>query len=129
MTRESHLFASPHPAFADRRQFLRRTGSGFGMLALAALLDAQDVLSKAGLAAPGRSDRGRDARPRQQVLPVEQGGQREHAETRAGALQELAAVGEGRMRRGEEVRFACHGRGTVQESREGRQADNPRASA
>jgi Protein of unknown function (DUF1501) len=55
MTRESHLFASPHPAFADRRQFLRRTGSGFGMLALAALLDGQDLLSRPSLAAPGRS--------------------------------------------------------------------------
>ena len=55
MTRESHLFASPHPAFADRRQFLKRTGSGFGMLALTALLDGQDVLSRSSLAAPVRS--------------------------------------------------------------------------
>ena len=55
MTRESHLFASPHPAFADRRQFLRRTGSGFGMLALAALLDGQGLLSRPSVAAPGRS--------------------------------------------------------------------------
>ena len=33
-----HFLADPHPAFCSRRDFLRRTGSGFGMLALSALL-------------------------------------------------------------------------------------------
>src|SRR5213080_3324120 len=33
------LFAPPHPAFASRRDFLRRAGGGFGMLALAGLLE------------------------------------------------------------------------------------------
>jgi hypothetical protein len=33
-----HHFASPHRAFATRRDFLRRTGSGLGSLALAGLL-------------------------------------------------------------------------------------------
>ena len=33
-----HLFGVPHPRFASRREFLQRTGSGFGMLALASLL-------------------------------------------------------------------------------------------
>ena len=35
-----HLFADPHPHFCSRRDFLGRTGSGFGMLALAALLES-----------------------------------------------------------------------------------------
>jgi hypothetical protein len=35
------LFAPPHPEFASRREFLARAGSGFGMLALAGLLDAE----------------------------------------------------------------------------------------
>ncbi len=33
-----HHFASPHRAFANRRDFLRRTGSGLGSLALAGIL-------------------------------------------------------------------------------------------
>jgi hypothetical protein len=33
-----HFLADPDPAFCSRRDFLRRTGSGFGMLALSALL-------------------------------------------------------------------------------------------
>ena len=40
-------------------------------------------------------------------LPLEQAGQREQPEARAGALQELRG-GEGRMRRGEEW-ARCHG--------------------
>ncbi len=36
-----HLIASPHRAFASRRDFLRRTGSGFGGLALASILEEQ----------------------------------------------------------------------------------------
>ena len=41
MPEHPHLIASPHRAFASRRDFLRRTGSGFGGLALAALLEEQ----------------------------------------------------------------------------------------
>ena len=33
-----HFIANPDPAFCSRRDFLRRTGSGFGMLALSAML-------------------------------------------------------------------------------------------
>jgi hypothetical protein len=46
-----HFTASPNPAFSSRRQFLKRTGSGFGLLALAALLDQQGLLA-APAAAP-----------------------------------------------------------------------------
>src|SRR5436190_18275321 len=40
-----HLFATPSPAFPSRRAFLRRAGGGFGMLALASLLDQQGLLT------------------------------------------------------------------------------------
>src|SRR6059058_1372705 len=33
------FFAPPHPAYRSRREFLRRAGGGFGLLALAGLLD------------------------------------------------------------------------------------------
>jgi hypothetical protein len=45
MTQEPHLLASPHPVYATRREFLRRTGSSFGLLALAGLLDQQGLLA------------------------------------------------------------------------------------
>jgi len=45
MDRVRHLIASPNRAYSSRREFLRRTGSGFGMLALAGLLEQQGVLS------------------------------------------------------------------------------------
>lgn len=45
-----HLVAAPSPCFCTRRDFLRRTGQGFGLLALAGLLD-----KTGGLAA--RADR------------------------------------------------------------------------
>ena len=38
------LFASPAPAFSGRRDFLGRTGSGFGLVALASLLERQGLL-------------------------------------------------------------------------------------
>ena len=38
------LFAPPHPAYRSRREFLTRAGGGFGMLALAGLLDQQGML-------------------------------------------------------------------------------------
>jgi hypothetical protein len=40
-----HLFAGPSPAFPSRRAFLRRAGGGFGMLALASLLNEQGLLA------------------------------------------------------------------------------------
>jgi hypothetical protein len=43
MTAKPHLIAAPHPVYASRRDFLRLTGSGFGMLALASLLDQQGL--------------------------------------------------------------------------------------
>lgn len=43
--RYPHLIAGPHLRHADRRAFLRDTGSGFGLLALATLLDQQGALS------------------------------------------------------------------------------------
>src|SRR5437016_141398 len=39
------LFASPHPVYASRREFLRKTGSGFGLLAVASLLDQHGLLA------------------------------------------------------------------------------------
>ena len=40
------LFAPPPPAYATRRDFLRRAGGGFGMLALAGLLDKERLLGQ-----------------------------------------------------------------------------------
>src|SRR6188768_2336838 len=40
-----HLIATPSDAFASRRQFLRRTGAGAGMLALASILGEQGLLA------------------------------------------------------------------------------------
>ena len=37
------LFASPHPMYSTRREFLWRVGNGFGMLALAGLMDQQGL--------------------------------------------------------------------------------------
>ncbi len=47
-----HLFASPPSQFNSRREFLRQAGSGAGLLALAALLQDQGVLSPAQAATP-----------------------------------------------------------------------------
>ena len=44
------LFAPPHPQFRTRRQFLRRAGNGFGLLALSGLLD--DFLVRPAAASP-----------------------------------------------------------------------------
>src|SRR5437764_1024469 len=41
-----HLFAPPSPHFATRREFLLRAGNGFGLLALAGLLDQQSLLAQ-----------------------------------------------------------------------------------
>jgi hypothetical protein len=50
---QPHLIATPPSHYASRRQFLRRAGSGAGMLALAALLQDQGLLPAAHAAAPG----------------------------------------------------------------------------
>lgn len=42
---EPHLHALPAPCFCSRRDFLRRTGQGFGVLALAGLLDKSGLLT------------------------------------------------------------------------------------
>ena len=43
-----HLIATPHPAYASRRAFLKRTGSGFGAVALAAMLGERGALAANG---------------------------------------------------------------------------------
>src|SRR5262249_2520177 len=43
----SHYFASPHPAFRTRREFLKGAGGGLGMLALAGLLGQEGLLASA----------------------------------------------------------------------------------
>ena len=40
-------FAPPHPVYRSRREFLRRAGNGFGLLALAGLLDQEGLLTSA----------------------------------------------------------------------------------
>jgi hypothetical protein len=45
------IFAPPHPQFRSRRDFLRRAGNGFGLLALSGLLDG--LLVGPAAAAPG----------------------------------------------------------------------------
>src|SRR3954463_15804544 len=45
------LFAPPHPQFRSRRDFLRRAGNGFGLLALSGLL-GDWLVPAAGAAAP-----------------------------------------------------------------------------
>ncbi|HEV3237515.1 MAG TPA: DUF1501 domain-containing protein, partial [Gemmataceae bacterium] len=44
---EPHYFANPSSLYRTRRDFLRRVGNGFGMVALAGLL-SQEGLLKAG---------------------------------------------------------------------------------
>ncbi|MDB5352787.1 MAG: hypothetical protein JWN86_4034 [Planctomycetota bacterium] len=48
----NHHVAEPHHAFASRRDFLRRTGSGLGMVALAGMLEQQGLLASAADTAP-----------------------------------------------------------------------------
>jgi hypothetical protein len=45
------IFAPPSPVYSSRREFLRRAGSGFGMLALAGLLEHKGLLHSAADAA------------------------------------------------------------------------------
>src|SRR5438105_11284532 len=51
MNPHTHFIATPSRLFASRRDFLRRTGSGFGLLALASLLDKAGLLTAAESAA------------------------------------------------------------------------------
>jgi hypothetical protein len=44
MSQEPHLTATPSPVYSTRRDFLKRTGSGFGMLALLGLLEQEGLL-------------------------------------------------------------------------------------
>jgi hypothetical protein len=44
-------FAPPHPIYSSRREFLRRAGGGFGLLALAGLLDQEGLLAGSARAA------------------------------------------------------------------------------
>jgi Protein of unknown function (DUF1501) len=46
-----HFFAPPPPQYRTRRDFLRRVGGGFGVLALAGLLDSQGLLARRAPAA------------------------------------------------------------------------------
>jgi hypothetical protein len=46
------FFAPPSPAYASRRDFLARAGGGFGLLALAGLLDRADASAPAGTPNP-----------------------------------------------------------------------------
>jgi hypothetical protein len=45
------LFAPPPPHYSSRREFLRRTGGGFGLLALSGLLQQQGLLANSAPAA------------------------------------------------------------------------------
>jgi hypothetical protein len=47
MEREPHLIAAPHRVYPTRREFLKQTGSGFGLLALAGLLEQQGLRARA----------------------------------------------------------------------------------
>jgi hypothetical protein len=49
------LFAPPPPLYRSRRAFLKRAGNGFGLLALAGLLDQQGLLSSPADAAPSHN--------------------------------------------------------------------------
>jgi hypothetical protein len=51
MTAQPHWFATPPAVYASRRQFFQRVGNGFGLLALAGLLDQEGLLVYPALAA------------------------------------------------------------------------------
>src|SRR5262245_37988243 len=56
-----HFSIDPHPHFATRREFLRRTGSGAGMLGLATLLTDAGLLT--GSSAEAAVESGASANP------------------------------------------------------------------
>src|SRR5262245_5611630 len=45
------FYAPPHPGYHSRREFLSRAGNGFGLVALAGLLDRQGMLATPASAA------------------------------------------------------------------------------
>ena len=47
MNEHPHFFAAPSGLFLSRRNFLRRTGSGCGLVALASILNQAGLLSGA----------------------------------------------------------------------------------
>src|SRR5208282_4726160 len=49
------LFAPPHPAYRSRRDFLKRAGNGFGLLALAGLLEEKGLFIQSADAAGSRN--------------------------------------------------------------------------
>jgi hypothetical protein len=51
MIQQYHRFATPTSVYGSRRQFLQRVGNGFGLLALAGLLDQKGLLVNAAMAA------------------------------------------------------------------------------
>ena len=51
----NHFFAPPPDSYPTRRGFLRRAGNGFGLLALAGLLDQQGLLPRAEAAVDPRN--------------------------------------------------------------------------
>ena len=50
------FFAPPNPAFGTRRNFLARAGNGFGMIALAAMLEEQGLLTRTADGGGSRSE-------------------------------------------------------------------------
>src|SRR5436190_21878783 len=56
---KARWFAAPPATYASRREFLKRTGSGFGLLALLGLLEQEGLLA----APAGPAGKDRDARP------------------------------------------------------------------
>ena len=63
MKSEPHLIATPSPRFTSRREFLRRTGSGCGLLALVSLLDQAGLLRAAESSAFVKSSSGLGLNP------------------------------------------------------------------
>src|SRR5437773_2781206 len=60
------LFAPPHPGFLSRRDFLKQVGNGFGMLALAGVLDQEALLAPSATAA----EAGNPLAPKQAHFPA-----------------------------------------------------------
>jgi Protein of unknown function (DUF1501) len=61
------FFAPPPPMYRTRREFLKRVGNGFGLLALAGLLDREGLL---GLSAQGAESAANPLAPKQPHFPA-----------------------------------------------------------
>ena len=70
INREQAIFAPPSLAYPTRRNFLKRAGSGMGLLALADLLDGENLLAN-------------DNVPSSSVPAIDLSPQRSHFEARA----------------------------------------------